>query len=60
MLDVEDVFDLDCCSAIPDGLEGQWWVAHTRARNEKAFARDLERMRILSYLPLRKKATRSR
>jgi transcription antitermination factor NusG len=59
-LDVDSVLDLDCLAAIPDGLEGQWWVAHTRARNEKALARDLGRMHIPSYLPLRRKATLSR
>ena len=46
--------------AIPDHLEGQWWVAHTRSRNEKALAKDLTRLSIVSYLPLRKRVTRSR
>lgn len=31
---------------------GCWWVAHTRARNEKVVAAALERRRILYYLPL--------
>ena len=46
--------------AIPDDLQGQWWVAHTRSRNEKALAKDLTRLNIVSYLPLRKRVTRSR
>ncbi len=29
-----------------------WWVLHTRARNEKAVARDLTRAHIEHYLPL--------
>ncbi len=46
--------------AIPDALDGRWWVAHTRARNEKALARDLDRLRIVHFLPLHQRATRSR
>ena len=46
--------------AIPDGLVGRWWVAHTKPRNEKALAGDLERLRVPYYLPLRKRTTRSR
>jgi len=46
--------------AVPDDLAGQWWVAHTKSRNEKALAKDLTRLAIVSYLPLRKKVTRSR
>jgi transcription antitermination factor NusG len=60
LTDVEAVLDLNCEEAIPDGLDGQWWVAHTKARNEKALARDLGRMHIPSYVPLRRKVTRSR
>ena len=37
---------------IIDGLEGRWWVLHTKARNEKAVAADLEKMRINHFLPL--------
>jgi transcription antitermination factor NusG len=33
-------------------LAGRWWVAHTRARFEKAFAWDLLRRKIGYYLPL--------
>jgi transcription termination factor NusG len=33
-------------------LAGQWWVAHTKARNEKAFAWDLHRRGIGYYLPM--------
>ena len=45
--------------AIPEPGDGQWWVAHTKSRNEKALARDLERMAVGYYLPLRPKTTRS-
>lgn len=53
-------FELAPEEAVPDRLEGAWWVAHTRARNEKALARDLERYGIFHYLPLQKRATRNR
>jgi transcription antitermination factor NusG len=33
-------------------LAGRWWVAHTRARNEKAFAWDLLHRGIGYFLPL--------
>jgi transcription antitermination factor NusG len=33
-------------------LKGRWWVAHTRARNEKAFAWDLAGRGIGYFLPL--------
>jgi transcription antitermination factor NusG len=35
-----------------DTLEGRWWVLHTRARNEKAVAASLEKLRINHFLPL--------
>jgi len=35
-----------------DALEGQWWVVHTKARNEKALAANLDRMDIGYFLPL--------
>jgi transcription antitermination factor NusG len=35
-----------------DAFEGQWWVAHTRSRNEKALAADLDRIGIGYFLPL--------
>jgi len=35
-----------------DRLEGRWWVLHTKARNEKAVAADLEKMRVDYFLPL--------
>lgn len=46
--------------AIPDGLPGRWWVAHTKPRNEKALASELSKLGIFHYLPLRKRETRSR
>jgi transcription antitermination factor NusG len=45
--------------AIPDGLAGTWWVAHTRSRNEKILARELHQLEIFNYLPLKQKMTRS-
>jgi len=33
-------------------LAGQWWVAHVRARQEKALARDLARSSIAYFLPM--------
>lgn len=50
----------DPLTAVPDGLPGRWWVAHTKPRNEKALARDLEMLGLHYYLPLRSKMTRSR
>jgi len=44
---------------IPDSIEGQWWVAHTKSRNEKALARELSKLDIVHYLPLRDRMTRS-
>lgn len=35
-----------------DAMVGRWWVLHTRARNEKALAADLERLQIRHFLPL--------
>lgn len=35
-----------------DVLEGRWWVVHTKARNEKALALDLDRQKINYFLPL--------
>ena len=50
---------------LPDGiasvadLQGRWWVAHTRARAEKALARDLQGRGIGYFLPMRLFATYS-
>lgn len=35
-----------------DTLPGRWWLVHTKARNEKALAADLDRRRIDYFLPL--------
>jgi hypothetical protein len=35
-----------------DDLSGDWWVAHTKARNEKAFAWNLHEFRIPYFLPM--------
>jgi len=36
---------------------GQWWVAHTKSRNEKALANELVRKDISYFLPMRWKMT---
>ena len=46
--------------AIPPGLGGQWWVAHTKPRNEKALALDLRARDVIFYLPLCRRETRSK
>jgi len=43
-------------STLPD-IEGRWWVAHTKARNEKALAWFLAKQDIAYFLPLRDKLT---
>jgi transcriptional antiterminator RfaH len=35
-----------------DQFAGRWWVLHTKARNEKAVAADLDRQHIQFFLPL--------
>ncbi len=37
---------------------GQWWVAHTRSRNEKALAHDLKAKNISYFLPMTWKVRR--
>ena len=39
-------------------LQGQWWVAHTRSRNEKALAQDLMAKNISYFLPMTIKVSR--
>ncbi len=46
--------------AIPDGLSGKWWVAHTKPRQEKMLALQLWSAEVWSYLPLGERVTRSR
>ncbi len=46
--------------AIPDGLPGRWWVAHTKPRQEKALAADLWSTDVQPYVPLGVRVTRSR
>jgi len=41
-------------------LAGCWWIAHTKARFEKALARDLLRCGAGYYLPLMERVTMSR
>lgn len=33
-------------------IEGQWWVAHTKSRNEKALAHDLMAKNVSYFLPM--------
>jgi len=40
------------------GFEGQWWVAHTKSRNEKALAHDLMAKNISYFLPMTLKVSR--
>ncbi len=42
--------------SVPEA-EGRWWVAHTRARFEKAFAWDLSRLKIAYFLPMMERIT---
>ncbi|NLE61887.1 MAG: hypothetical protein GX616_26325 [Planctomycetes bacterium] len=44
---------------IPADLPGRWYVAHTRARNEKILAEELTRFGVYNYLPLGQHVTRS-
>ena len=37
---------------------GQWWVAHTKSRNEKALAHDLARKNVSYFLPMSWKVSR--
>ena len=39
-------------------FKGQWWVAHTRSRNEKALAHDLKSKNISYFLPMSWKVRR--
>ena len=41
-------------------FEGTWWVAHTRSRNEKAFANDLLAKNVSYFLPMIWKVRRNR
>lgn len=48
------------CAATPNSLPlddvermvGRWWVLHTKARNEKALAGELDKLKIQTFLPL--------
>lgn len=46
------LFPEDCAF---DGEHGQWWVAHTKARNEKALAWTLAGNEVEYFLPMREK-----
>ena len=43
-----------------DAMVGRWWVLHTKPRNEKATAADLERRGVQHFLPLVVRQHRSR
>lgn len=46
--------------AVPDALPGQWWVAHTKPRVEKALVYELTTRGVFCYLPISRRQTRSR
>ena len=39
-------------------FQGQWWVAHTKSRNEKALAHDLVARKVNYFLPMTLKVSR--
>lgn len=41
-------------------IEGRWWIAHTKARNEKALANVIRRWDIPYFLPMREKVSVNR
>jgi transcription antitermination factor NusG len=41
-------------------FEGAWWVVHTKSRNEKALAWQMQRAGISYFLPMTKKVTKSK
>ena len=41
-------------------LEGSWWVAHTKSRNEKALASQLVKKEVPYFLPMHWKVSKSR
>jgi len=44
-------------NATLEEIQGQWWVAHTKSRNEKALATTLSRWDIAYFLPLVEKVS---
>ena len=48
---------LSCGAASVAEMDGRWWVAHTKARFEKAFAWDLLRRGVGYFLPLVEKVS---
>lgn len=49
------IYPDDCLNR--EEYNGQWWVAHTKARNEKALAWQLLKMEVAYFLPLVEKTT---
>ncbi len=43
-----------------DEFEGTWWVAHTKSRNEKALAWQMQQMDISYFLPMHWKVSRKK
>lgn len=43
-----------------DEFEGTWWVAHTKSRNEKALAWQMQKHGIGYFLPMSEKVSRTR
>ena len=53
MMRREDNPDVTYPAATPvSAMQGRWWVAHTKSRQEKALAQDLGRLGISYFLPL--------
>ncbi len=50
------LYPADCLE--PEAALGNWWVAHTKARNEKALANQLQKMEVPYFLPLIEKTTK--
>jgi transcriptional antiterminator RfaH len=44
-------------AALPSDLTGQWWIAHTKSRSEKALAWDLASAGVGYFLPMARKTT---
>ena len=58
----EDLFDATPAESERPWAEsgGQWWVMHTKPRQEKALARQLHALQVRYYLPLHGKRTKIR
>ena len=56
----ESVVDTsEAVQPFPERVEGTWFVAHTKPRQEKLLAQQLDKLEIPNYLPLTQRVTRS-